>query len=387
MPDLIAAALPVFVNTERLVQTFLALAWQNTPPRQERAASLIGQQILTEIGFECRFDDAGEQVGGNIGNLIAFKKGTLPDAPAIFFSAHFDTVEPTPGLEPIIDGDVIKSDGKTIVGADDKCGMAPILEAMRIITEQNIPHGDIQLLLTICEEIGLVGASYMKPADIRAQYGYVLDAGPPVGSLVYSAPTQDIYDVRIHGRAAHAGAQPEDGISALVVAAKAIARMKLGRIDHETTANVGIMESGTATNIIPAECYLKCEVRSRNRGKLDKQREHMLSVLKEEADAAGATVDIEPHTPYVGYELGMSSDVLRIGMAGAERIGLEPILRVTGGGADANIFNAFGVPTTVLGCGMVNIHRHDEYCTISDMVKSTQLVVSIVETAAAEAGS
>ena len=215
----------------------------------------------------------------------------------------------------------------------------------------------------------------------------MLDAGPPVGSLVYSAPTQDIYDVHIHGRSAHAGAQPEDGVSALQVAAKAIARMKLGRIDFETTANVGIIQSGSATNIIPAECYLKCEARSRKQSKLDKQREHMLSIFKEEAQAAGATVDIEQQTPYVGYELGMEDAVLRIGMAAAERIGLEPILRVTGGGADANIFNAFGVPTTVLGCGMVNIHRHDEYCTISDMVKSAQFVVSIVETAAQEPGS
>ncbi len=384
MPDAITATPPAAVNTERLVETFLQLARQNTPPRQERAASLIGRQILESIGFECRFDDAGERVGGNVGNLIAWKKGSVANAPAVFFSAHFDTVEPTPGLEPIVDGDIIKSDGKTIVGADDKCGLAPILEAMRVLAEQNIPHGDIQLLLTICEEIGLVGAAHMNPADIRACYGYVLDAGPPVGSLVYSAPTQDIYDVRIHGRAAHAGAQPEDGVSALVVAARAIARMKLGRIDHETTANVGIMESGTATNIIPSECYLKCEARSRNQGKLDTQREHMLGILQEEAQAAGASVDIESHTPYVGYELGMDSDVLRIGMAASERIGLEPILRVTGGGADANIFNAFGVPTTVLGCGMVNIHRHDEHCTISDMVKSAQLVVSIVQTAAQE---
>jgi len=382
MPAIVAAAPPAQVNPERLTQTFLALARQNTPPRQEREASLIAQAILAPLGFECRFDDAGEKVGGSIGNLIAFKKGTVANAPGIFFSAHFDTVEPTPGLEPIIDGDVIKSDGKTIVGADDKCGLAPILEAMQVMTEQNIPHGDIQLLLTICEEIGLVGASHMNPADIHAQYGYVLDAGPPVGSLVYSAPTQDIYDVQIHGRAAHAGAQPEDGISALLVAARAIARMKLGRIDFETTANVGIMQSGTATNIIPGECYLKCEARSRKPAKLDKQREHMLSVLREEADAAGATIDIKQHTPYQAYELGMDDAVLRIGMAAAERIGLEPILRVTGGGADANIFNAFGVPTTVLGCGMVNIHRHDEYCTISDMVKSAQLVMSIVQTAA-----
>ncbi len=370
------------VNQERLVQTFVDLARQNTPPRHEAAASLIARDILLGLGFECKYDAAGEKVGGDIGNLIAFRKGTVAGAPPIFFSAHFDTVEPTPGLEPIIDGDIIRSDGRTIVGADDKCGVAPILEAMRVITEENIPHGDIQLLLTICEEIGLVGASHMDPADINARYGYVLDSGPPVGSFVYSAPTQDIFEVWIHGKPAHAGAQPEDGVSALIVAAKAIARMKLGRVGPETTANVGIITGGTATNIIPAEVYLKCEARSRNQTKLDKQRDHMIACFQEEADAAGATVEVKSYTAYTTYELKPEDPVLAIGLEACARIGLESHLRVTGGGADSNIFNAFGVPTTVLGCGMVNIHRHDEYVRISDMVKSAQLVISIVQTAA-----
>ena len=373
---------PVVVNPDRLVQTFLELARQNTPPRQEKAASEIAYHILQDLGFQCEYDAAGGQVGGNVGNLIAFKKGTVAGAPPIFFSAHFDTVEPTPGLEPIVDGDIIKSDGKTIVGADDKCGMAPILEAMRVLDEQAIPHGDIQLLLTICEEIGLVGAKHMDPRRIKAKYGFVLDAGPPVGSFVYSAPSQDIFDVYIHGKPAHAGAQPEDGVSAIAVAARAIARMKLGRVDPETTANVGIVEGGTATNIVPAECYLKCEARSRNPAKLDKQRDAMVAALHEEAAQAGATVEITMNRAYTYYELPMDSPTLAIAEAATERAGLEFLLRVTGGGADANIFNEFGVPTTVLGCGMVNIHRHDEYCTISDMVKSTQLVIAIAQTAA-----
>jgi len=377
------ASEPRPVNRERLVQTFIDLARQNTPPREEKAAADIAFKILQDLGFECAYDDAGVKVGGNVGNLIAFKKGTVETAPGIFFSAHFDTVEPTPGLEPIIDGDVIRSDGKTIVGADDKCGVAPIIEAMRILDEQNIPHGDIQLLLTICEEIGLVGAKAMDPADIKTRYGFVLDAGPPVGSFIYQAPTQEIFDVRIHGVAAHAGAQPEDGVSSIIVAARAIAKMKLGRIDHETTANVGIIQSGTATNIIPSEAYLKCEARSRNRGKLVKQRDAMIAAFKEEAAAAGATVDVDLYEAYSGYELKMDDPTLVIGQKAAESIGLEPLLRVTGGGADANIFNANGFPTTVLGCGMTNIHRHDEFVKITDMVKSAELVLAITETAAA----
>lgn len=376
------ASEPRPVNRERLVQTFLDLARQNTPPRQEKAASDIAFAMLEEIGFSCVYDAAGEKVGGNVGNLIAFKSGSVTGAPSIFFSAHFDTVEPTPGLEPIIEGDIIRSDGKTIVGADDKCGLAPIIEGMRMLREQEIPHGDIQLLLTICEEIGLVGAKAMEPSDIKADYGFVLDAGPPVGSFVYSAPTQEIFEVFIHGRAAHAGAQPEDGISAVVVAAKAIARMKLGRVDFETTANVGIIQGGTATNIITENVYLKCEVRSRKRAKLEKHRLAMIAALEEEAAALGATVEIKLYEAYAGYELGMDDPTLLIGQRAAESIGLEPLLRVTGGGADANVFNANGVPTTVLGCGMTNIHRHDEFVKISDMEKSAQLVVAIVETAA-----
>jgi tripeptide aminopeptidase len=370
------------VNQDRLVETFIDLARQNTPPRAEKAASDIAFKILADLGFECFYDAAGEKVGGNVGNLIAFQKGTIPDAPPIYFSAHFDTVEATPGLEPIIEGDIIRSDGSTILGADDKCGMAPILEAMRILVEQNIPHGDVQLLLTICEEIGLVGAKHMDPNDIKAKYGFVLDSGPPVGSFIYSAPTQDIFEAWVHGRAAHAGALPEDGISATIVAAKAIARMKLGRVDHETTANVGIIRGGEATNIITAEVYLKCEARSRNVAKMEKQRDHMIAMLQEEADAAGATLEIKGYNAYPAYELKMDNPVLLIGEKACGRIGMETFLRVTGGGSDGNIFNAAGVASTVIGCGMVNIHRHDEYCSISDMVKSTQLVLSIIETAA-----
>lgn len=373
---------PTAVNQARLVETFLSMVNENTPPRHEKAASEKAFAILQGLGFECEYDDAGEKVGGNVGNLIAFKKGMIADAPPIFFSAHFDTVEPTPGLSPIIEGDIIRTDGKTVLGADDISGMAPVLEAMRLIDERQIPHGDIQLLLMICEEIGLVGAKHLDPRRIRARYGFVLDSGPPVGSFIYSAPSQDIFEVWIHGKPSHAGALPEDGISAINVAARAISRMKLGRVDAETTANIGIIDGGTATNIIAAECYLKCEARSRNPEKLEKQREAMLTAFQEEADAAGATIEVKVNRAYEAYELGMNDAVLQIGLAATERIGLETHLRVTGGGADANIFNANGIPTTVLGCGMTNIHRHDEYVKISDMVKSAQLVVSIVETAA-----
>jgi tripeptide aminopeptidase len=372
----------VNVSRERLIEMFVELARENTPPRHERAAAEKSKARLETLGFECFYDDAGVKVGGDVGNLIAFKKGTLPGAPPIFFSAHFDTVEPTPGLEPIIDGDVIRSDGKTIVGADDKCGVAAIVEGMYLLEENSIPHGDIQLLLTICEEIGLVGAKHLDPRHIKAKYGFVLDSGPPIGSAVYQAPAQDIFDVYITGKPAHAGAAPEDGISAIRIAALAISQMKLGRIDAETTANVGIIQGGNATNIITEHVYLKCEARSRDMSKLDRQRTHMIEVFEHAASEMGGKCEIKLERAYDGYELPMHCPTLLIVEQAAETAGLEFLLRVTGGGADANYFNKYGVPTTVLACGMQNIHTHDEFVLVSDMVKSAELVVAIVETAA-----
>ncbi len=370
------------VNQDRLIDFFLQLARQNTPPRREAAAMRIAEPWLRKLGFEVTYDDAGEKViDGEIGNMIALKKGNVPDAPCIFFSSHFDTVEATPGLEPRIDDGRIVSDGSTLVGADDKSGLAAIFEAMTIIEEQQIPHGDIQLLLTICEEIGLAGAKYLDPKLIKAKYGFVLDAGPPIGSTVYQAPYQDIFTVTIHGKPAHAGAEPENGVSAIRIAAQAITKLKLGRIDHETTANVGVIHGGTATNIIAAEVVMECESRSRNREKLEKLTRDMEQIFRDAAEEVGGTVDIEGHRAYDGYELAMDSPVLTIAEEATERIGLEHILRVTGGGADANYFNQFGVPTAVISCAMNNIHRHDEYVVISDLVDSARQVVSIVQVA------
>lgn len=369
------------VNEKRLVETFLTLARFNTPPRAEKPASEWAAAYLKDIGFEVEWDDAGEKVGGTIGNLIAFKKGAVEDAPPIFFSAHFDTVEPTPGLEIAIEGDVIRSTSDTILGADDKCGVAPILEAMSLLHESGEPHGDVQLLLMICEEIGLVGAKMMDPSRIKAKYGYVLDSGPPVGALVYTAPSQNSLRVRIEGVPSHAGAAPEKGVSAIVAAAKALSAMKLGRIDAETTANVGIIHGGTARNVVPAEVTLICEARSRTQAKLDAQTRHMQETLERECAALGATAHVEVIEEYRSFHLADTDPVLKIALDAAKAAGLEPSLRPSGGGSDGNIFNGYGFPTTVLACGMDKIHTHDEQVRISDMVKDTDWVVEIVRAA------
>ncbi|MGC4046565.1 MAG: M20/M25/M40 family metallo-hydrolase [Armatimonas sp.] len=369
-------------DTKRLLDTFLTLVHFNTPSRSEKSVMDWVKGYLENIGFTVEFDDAGEKLGGNAGNLIAFKLGTVKEAPGVFFSSHLDTVEATPGLEVEIDGDVISAKSDTILGADDKCGVAPILEAMTLLHESGEAHGDVQLLLTICEEIGLQGAKQLDPSRIKAKFGFVLDAGPPVGNLTCASPGQNSLKVSITGKPAHAGVAPELGISAIQAAANAISKMTLGRIDSETTANIGIIQGGTGRNIVPAEVTLIGEARSRDAEKLARQTAHMVETFEREAAALGAKADVAVTSEYASYRLSESDTVVQMAAAAAKAVGLPVELKESGGGSDANIFNGHGVPTVVLATGMEEIHTHKEFCRLSDMEKDTRWVLEIVRQAA-----
>ena len=370
------------INQERLVQLFLEMCRVNTPPRRERPLVDLIQPRLESLGFACVRDRAHEKTGGDCGNLIATLKGTVTGAPAIFFSAHFDTVEPNPEVRIVFEDGVIKTDGTSILGADDKGGMAPIIEAMHSVREDALPHGDIQLLLTVSEEVGLLGAHYIDRSLIRAEMGFVLDTGPPVGSVVYTAPSQDSLTITITGRPAHAGVEPEKGISAIQVAARAIERMKLGRVDSETTANIGVIQGGEATNIVCPEVRIRAEARSRDPEKLAIQVKHMADVFNAAAAEFGAHCEINTRHVYETYRLAESERVVTMAREAAGKLGLESPLKQAGGGADANVFNSFGIPTCVLGTGMRNIHTHQECIAVEDMVKSAEWVVAIVQQAA-----
>lgn len=369
------------VNESRLLETFLTLVRFNTPSKHEKLASEWCADYLQKLGFTVEWDDAGEKVGGNVGNLFAFKAGTDTNAPGIFFSSHLDTVEATPGLELSIKDGVIRTISDTILGADDKSGVAPILEAMTLLHESGEPHGDIQLILTICEEIGLVGAKHVDPSRIKARYGFVLDSGPPIGGVTFTAPSQNSLRVRIEGKPSHAGAAPEEGISAIQAASHAISKMTQGRIDPETTANIGTIQGGTARNIVPAEVFIVGEARSRDNAKLAAQTAHMVEVFEREAAVMGAKAFVEVIEEYRTYRLSESDGPIQIAKQAAEVCGFPFSLKESGGGSDANIFNGFGVPTTVLACGMQAIHTHDEFCHVSDLVKDAAWVVEIVRAA------
>ncbi len=376
----VPVCVPVSVNEPRLLETFLTLLRFNTPSRHEKPATDFCADYLRNLGFVVSFDDAGAKVGGNANNLFAFKAGVV-GAPPIFFSSHLDTVEATPNLEISVMDGVVRSVSDTILGADDKSGVAPILEAMTLLTESGEAHGDIQIILTICEEIGLVGAKQIDPENIRARYGFVLDGGPPMGGVTITAPSQNNLRVRIVGKPSHAGGSPELGINAIAAAASAIHFIKQGRIDPETTANIGIIHGGTARNIVPAEAFIVAEARSRNNDKLAKQTADMVAIFEREATVIGARVEIEVEEGYRTYRLQPGDPVLAIAQAAAEVCGYPFALRESGGGSDANIFNALGIPTCVLSCGMQAIHTHDEFCHVSDLVKSAAWVVEVVRQA------
>ena len=368
------------VNKDRLVKTFLDLAALNSPAKHEGAVADVLEAELKSLGFEVVRDNAGEKFGGDTGNVIGTKKGTIPGTPTLF-SAHMDTVSSTENWGYKIEGDIIRSKGDTILAADDKCGIASILEAMRVIQEDNIPHADIQVVFSIGEEVGLCGAKFMDYSLITSKYAFVYDMGKPVGCVVVAAPSHDNMLVKVHGKASHAGARPEDGINAIVVASKAIANMKIGRIDSETTANIGVIEGGTARNIVPEYCEVKAEARSRNEDKLDVQVQHMVEQFHEAAAEMGAGIDIEIHRSYHTYRLAEDSEVVKIAVAAARKVGIEPKMHETGGGSDASVMNGKGLPTTVIGVGYDNAHSTDEYVSISDFVKSAEMAVAIVQVA------
>jgi tripeptide aminopeptidase len=243
-----------------------------------------------------------------------------------------------------------------------------ILEALRIIQEQKIPHGRLEILFTVAEEGGLFGAKSLDVSQLQAKAGFFLDAGGPVGTVITAAPAQKGLQVTIHGKAAHAGVAPEDGISAIVVAAEAITNMKLGRVDEETTSNIGVITGGVATNIIPDKVELKGEARSLNNDKLKVQINHMVDAINSACQSHGVSADIKVEHSYSAFGLGEEDLPVQLAIKAAQALGLEPSLEKTGGGSDANIINGHGIPSVILGMGYTDVHTTSEAIPVEQLV-------------------
>jgi len=370
------------VNEKRLVECFMKLVRIDSVSREERNLADFLIEKLEDLGLEVIVDQAGEKTKANTGNIIARLNGNSKEATSIMFAAHMDTVVPGKNINPLQKGEKIVSTGKTILGADDKAGIAALLEALHLIKKNNIPCGDIEIVFTICEEVGLLGAKNLDISHLNAQMGFVLDAGGQVGQVITTAPSQNSLEFIIYGKSAHAGANPEEGINAIQVAGFVLSRMKLGRIDEETTANIGIISGGRATNIIPDEVTLKGEVRSRNEEKLEKYTEQLKKITEDTAQEFKAKAKVKIERKYYCYNLSPHNQVVKIAVKAAEDIGLQPLLCPSGGGSDANIFNKEGMPSVDLAVGMEKVHTVEEYILIEELKKSTEYILSIIKTVA-----
>ena len=372
---------------DRLKTLFLELVQIDSLSRHEQAVALRLQREVESAGATCRYDSAGEKVRGNSGNLIAKIPGNVAGAPPFLLAAHMDTVAPGEGVKPIVEGDVIRTDGSTVLGGDDKSGCAVICEVLHRLREKEIAHGPIEAVFTICEEIGLQGARNLDLGLIAAKEGLVYDSDAP-GHLVIRAPSAVSISFTVKGLEAHAGVAPERGLSAIKIAAAAIAGMRLGRIDDETTANLGVIKGGRAGNIIPGEVAVRGEVRSRNAAKLQGQIDHMIGCFK--AAVAGASVMVDGtsyaatlehsvHRAYDGMDIPDDAPLVRKVIEAARRIGrvLEP--QGTGGGCDANILNQRGIVAANVGTGMREIHTTREWLDVNDMIAAVDLTLEVLK--------
>ncbi|HBN09450.1 MAG TPA: peptidase M20 [Cyanobacteria bacterium UBA8530] len=374
-------------NRDRLVQTFLDLVRIDSPSGKEEACALWVKNHLEGLGYRPTLHK---------GNLLLKIKGDK-EGPKILFSTHLDTVQPGEGVKPkIVDPDgnlvqspysddaIIRSSGDTILGADDKAGIAAILEVLATLKEENFPIPDLRFAFTVGEEIGLLGAKSLDKEVLDSDWGYVLDSSGPVGAIIHQAPAQDNIRIEVRGRAAHAGIAPEAGLNAIMVAGQILTKLPLGRIDAETTSNIGKITGGVATNIVPERVVLEGEARSRSLEKLDALVAQMQDIALDVAEAFGATAEIEVDRRYPSFSLPESASVIRAFLKAAEGIGLSPTVQGSGGGSDGNIFNSLGLPTAVLGMSWQDIHTTEERISVGNLVRIAKLVRAVIETCAEE---
>lgn len=369
------------INEQRLLNTFLELVQIDSETGHEEIIQPILKKKFEDLGLKVEEDHAGDQPDLGANNLICTLDATenQSNTQKIYFTSHMDTVVPGINVKPIVKDDgYIYSDGTTVLGADDKAGLAAIFELIHVIKEHNIPHGQIQFVITVGEESGLLGAKALDPKLLDAEFGYAVDASAPIGTTVLGAPTQMKISAVIHGKKAHAST-PNKGVSAINIAAKAVSKMKLGQVDEETTANIGSFTGGSATNIVADEVTLHAEARSHSNEKIEAQIEHMKNVFTETAKAYGCSADIETTKSYQGFKVAEDAKVTRYAIESAENLGLSGNTVIAGGGSDGNIINALGIPTVIIGIGYENIHTTEERMEIKSLNLLAQQLVKIVE--------
>jgi tripeptide aminopeptidase len=361
------------INKERLLKTFTDLLEINSPSFLEREIGDLLVRKLKERGCRVTVQKYDKSF-----NIIAFKKGNVAKVPPLLLSGHMDTIEPTEGIQFNISGSRVSSTGNTVLGADDKSALAQILEALAVLQEKDMQHGDIEIVFTSGEEKCLNGAKNLDFRKIRSRYGLVLDSSGSVGKLVVAAPTHISYEMRVIGRAAHAGIEPEKGISAIRVAAEIISVVPNGRIDRETTANIGLIKGGSATNVVPKEVVIHGELRSHDNITLHKTRRAIFDAAHRIVKKNKAKIQISEDEEYQSFRINESDSFLKFMDNVVRSCGTLPSHVITGGGSDANIFNKRGIKTINLSSGMQKVHSNEEYILLKDLYKGSLLVLEAI---------
>ena len=356
---------------------FLELAVLPTPPGEERAAADVVLRYLRDLGLEADEDDAATALDGTMGNIYARLEPTAEGTP-LFFCAHLDTVPPSGPLEPVVEDGIVRNAGGTILGADNKSAVVAMLEAARRVLAEGLPHPGIELIFTPKEEVGLLGIAEFDHDRLQATLGYVYDQAALIGEIILGAPHAQSMNVTFHGRAAHSGMFPEDGRSAIQAAAKAIADLRLGRVDEETTTNVGTITGGTAGNIIPEWCSFLTEARCQDEKRLGEMVQEMLDAFSFAATSCDVEVETETRKSYRGYRFKRDDDVVTLAARALERCGHQVSYALSGGAADANVFNERGRRCVNLANGMLDIHTPDERIAVADLSAMVDVTLAIV---------
>jgi tripeptide aminopeptidase len=374
------------IDRERLAADFVLLCETDSPSREEGDIAALLQTIFARLGAdEILEDESKAATGSNTGNLIIrFAGGT--DREPIFLNCHMDTVEPGRGVKVRREGDTFFSSGDTILGSDDKSGIAAVLEAIRCVRENNLPCRPLEIILTTCEEIGLLGAKSLDPAMISARIGYALDS-TGFGTVITGAPAANRLEITVRGVAAHAGLHPEWGVNAIALAAQALNAAPMGRIDDESTVNFGTIRGGTATNIVPDQVTIHGEARSHSMATLDSlTRQVERAFVQAVADWRDPTGQAKGNpelsfaaTPdFPAMLLNQNDPAIQLIDRAAASIGLQLEYKIAGGGSDANIFNGHGLQTAIISTGMTHVHSTDEQVDLQDMVDLARLLIALI---------
>jgi tripeptide aminopeptidase len=365
-----------------VVDLFCELAAVASPPGKERPVADIVIRYLRDCGLAVDEDDVGPSIGSNAGNLYARIEPTAEGEP-LLLCAHLDTVPPTAAIEPVLDDGVVRNGAGTILGADDKAAVAVMLEATRRLLAEGRPHGGVELLFTPMEEVGLFGAYAFDHTRLRARVGYVYDQAAPIGVVILGAPFSQSIEVTFHGRAAHSGMHPDDGRSAILAAARAISELRLGRVDELSTANVGTITGGTATNIVPEWCTFVAEARSHDERRLADLIQEMQDAITFAAGVAECDVQTTARKSYRGYRFAKGDRAVAIAADALGRCGHEVRYELSGGAADANVFNDRGLECVNLGNGMVDIHTPNEHVSVADLEAMVEVTLALIDAARA----